>query len=60
MDCRQPLSDRNLVGSFLLEERVTEQRLTHHEMMGIKLRSAADPLIIYIVLGNIRDGVSIS
>ena len=28
MDCRQPLSDRNLVGSFLLEERVTEQRLT--------------------------------
>ena len=40
------MSDGTLLGSFLLSQKLIEQRLTRIKVMGAKLHSLADPLMI--------------
>ena len=40
------MAGRNLIVSFLLKQKVIEQRLKFDEMMSVKLRSAVYPQIM--------------
>ena len=46
------MSNGTFLGSFLLEQSVTKQRLTHNEMMTVKLNSAVNVPMIKIKLEN--------